>query len=68
MLSVYNLLRTLGVQDMWWVGARWSPNQLLSRNWYSDSICLNSLDENRFGKSILRYVFLAAQTYKLVKM
>ena len=39
-----------------------------SRDCYSDSISLSSLDGNRFTKSILRYGGLAAQTYKLVKM
>ena len=49
-------------------GAIQSPIEPLSSNWHSDSISSSSLDGNQFTQSILRYGFLAAQTYKLVKM
>ena len=50
------------------VGGSRSTIELLSRDWYSDSISSSSLDGNRFTLSNFRYGFLAAQTYKLVKM
>jgi len=65
-LSVYDLSRTSGIQDMWWAGACRSPIEPLSRDWHWDSISSSSLDGNRFTHSISRSGFSAAQTYKLV--
>jgi hypothetical protein len=49
-------------------GAYQSPIELLSTDSDSDSLSLRALLMEIGSKSILRYRFLVAQTYKLVKM